>query len=150
MLCDYRTVQSYWGFESVISMISLEPRTVALWAALVTVVVTAAGQICLKHGVNIVQFCKAAQPAGCGIRESVWALASNPFVLGGIGLYGASTLLWIFVLSRLPLSQAYPFVGLSIVITSVVGAVWLGERLSPGQVAGILMVSAGVLLVVKA
>ncbi|TVS10676.1 MAG: hypothetical protein EA417_18755 [Gammaproteobacteria bacterium] len=133
-----------------IVMLSLEPRTVALWAALLTVTVTAVGQICLKHGVNLVQFYRVAQPAERAPWESVWALGTNPFVLGGIGLYGASTLLWIFVLSRLPLSQAYPFVGLSIVITSVFGALLLGERLSPGQVLGIVMVSAGVLLVVKA
>jgi len=131
-------------------MVAPDPRTVALWVALLTVTLTAAAQIFLKHGVNLVQFYRTAQPAAKGTWESLWVVATNPFVLGGIGLYGASTLLWIFVLSRLPLSQAYPFVGLSIVITSVIGALLLGERLTLLQMVGIVMVSIGVLLVVKA
>lgn len=123
-----------------------DTRLVSLTAALLTVCLTAAAQILLKHGINAVQFSRASKLT---IENEVYwiSLLKNPAILLGVSVYGGSTLLWLFVLSRMPLSQAYPFVGISIVITTVVGALMLGERLSVHQIIGVLLVCAGVWLV---
>ncbi len=53
--------------------------------------------------------------------EAVLAFSRNPGIIGGLALYGVGTLLWLNVLARTELSQAYPFVGLGFVITAVLG-----------------------------
>ena len=60
----------------------------------------------------------------------VRAVALNPGMFGGLALYGLGTVLWLGVLTRAELSQAYPFVGLSFVLTAVFGAVLFHDALS--------------------
>ena len=116
--------------------------------ALITVTITATAQTLLKYGVNVLNLQDSiSTDVEISLLSKISFLVFNPFILGGIGLYGVSSLLWIYVLSRLPLSRAYPFVGLSIVITSIVGALFLGERLVVTQIIGIVLVSIGVFLV---
>lgn len=42
-------------------------------------------------------------------RTDVLALMTSPYLIGGGVLYVAATLDWIWLLSRLELSQAYPY-----------------------------------------
>lgn len=127
-----------------------EVQTIPFLVALITVTITATAQIFLKYGTSSVQLRSGTRDEILSVWGTVAALAMNPFILGGVGLYGISAVLWVYVLSRLPLSQAYPFVGLSIVITSLVGGMLLGERLIVTQIIGIFMVSVGVLMVASA
>jgi drug/metabolite transporter (DMT)-like permease len=77
----------------------------------------------------------------------IQALAFSPGVIGGLALYGVGTLIWLNVLARTPLSVAYPFVGLSFVLTAVLGHLLFQESLSPVRVAGTALVVVGVVLV---
>jgi len=54
--------------------------------------------------------------------------------------------LWLWVLSRLDVSLAYPLVSLGFVVTLALGVVWLGEPLSWTRVAGCGLIVAGVWL----
>jgi drug/metabolite transporter (DMT)-like permease len=75
------------------------------------------------------------------------ALALSPGVIGGLAMYGVGTLAWLNVLARTPLSLAYPFVGLSFVVTGVMGYLLFQEAISLTRVLGTAMVIAGVALV---
>ena len=79
--------------------------------------------------------------------EMIRAVALNAGILGGLALYGLGTVLWLAVLSRAELSQAYPFVGLSFVLTAIFGAILFHEPLSPSRIAGIAAIVIGVYLV---
>lgn len=128
-----------------------ESNVIPLLMALLTVLVTAVAQLSLKHGVNVAQGRSALlDQLSDGSWHVLWNLATNPFLIAGFSLYAVSAILWIFVLSRLPLSQAYPFVGLSIVFTSIAGVVFLGEKIHVMQGVGILAVVVGVYLVASA
>jgi multidrug transporter EmrE-like cation transporter len=67
--------------------------------------------------------------------------------MGGLALYGIATVLWLGVLSRVELSQAYPFVGLSFVLAAVLGYFVFADAVSATRVAGIALIVAGVVLV---
>ena len=71
----------------------------------------------------------------------------RPGVLGGLVLYGISTLLWLMALKRLELSLAYPFVAVGIVLTSAAGSILFQETLSATRVGGIALICLGVSLV---
>lgn len=76
-----------------------------------------------------------------------WRIVRIPGVVIGLALYAASSLLWIFVLARTPLSYAYPFLGLSYVGVAVVSVAFLKERFSALQWIGLALVVAGVIAV---
>lgn len=88
----------------------------------------------------------SAAPAA-GAANALWAYATSPHILAGFALYGLGAVVWIFVLARLPLSVAYPFVGLGFIATMLLGGLVLGESLSAMRIAGTLMVAAGCVMV---
>ena len=95
---------------------------------------------------------------------SLWPLASGPaggldgfaapgvhllWLLLGLACYGASMLLWILVLTRLPLSAAYPLLSISYVLVYLVATsmpAW-GEVASVQRSGGIAFILLGVVLV---
>ena len=71
----------------------------------------------------------------------------NPYVLGGLTMYGLGAILWLLVLARLDVSMAYPFMGLGFILTMLLGFFLLGETISIMRVVGTLLVVAGVTLI---
>ena len=65
----------------------------------------------------------------------------------GIALYGGSFLLWLYILSKNPVSFAYPIaVGVTLTVT-VLGAYFvLGEKITVLQVCGIALMLVAVVL----
>ncbi len=69
----------------------------------------------------------------------------NIHLLGGIVVYGISTIFYIMVLSKFNLSVIYPIViGLTIFSATVSGAVLLGEKVIAIQWIGIGLMLAGI------
>ena len=69
----------------------------------------------------------------------------NIFLLGGICLYGLSTIFYILVLGKFNLSLAYPIViGLTIVATMIVGATILKEKITIFQWLGVGLLLSGI------
>jgi multidrug transporter EmrE-like cation transporter len=74
-------------------------------------------------------------------------LFRSPIFLAACLLYAISTVLWVALLNRYPLSQAYPLViTISILLTTAIGLFLFNEQLSIEKLLGLLLVSAGVLL----
>jgi multidrug transporter EmrE-like cation transporter len=112
------------------------PKLLALSLALACVLLSAAAQLAMKTGMS-------AAPQGS--HPYLHALGS-PWVWGGLAMYGLSAVAWLWVLSRLDVSLAYPLVSLGFVVTMAAGIWWLGEPLSWQRVAGGALIVCGVLL----
>ena len=66
-------------------------------------------------------------------------------MVGGVGAYGLSMLLYVVVLSKAKLTLAYPvIIGATVVATCLVSVRFLDERVEPLQWAGIGLVVAGI------
>ena len=74
-------------------------------------------------------------------------LAGNPSLWLALAAYGISVAVWIVGLSRLPVSQAYPFLSVGYVITALLAWLMFGEVVSLARWAGIALIIAGVVLV---
>ena len=118
---------------------------IILALALASICMSAVAQVLFKLGMSGVSV-RAALADGTA-PAIVRAVALNPGILGGLALYGLGTVFWLGVLSRAELSQAYPFVGLSFVLTAIFGAVLFHDALSPQRIAGIVAIVLGVWLV---
>lgn len=73
-------------------------------------------------------------------------ILSDPAFYMAITLYGASTLLWIWILSRVPLSQALPWTAASVILVPLLAVVVFDERVRPVFWLGAGLVVCGILL----
>ena len=114
---------------------------------LASVSMSALAQMVLKMGMSspaVVDALRDATP-----QRAVLTVATNPGVVGGLAVYFASAALWLLVLARLPVSAAYPFVGLGFVLTMLFGWYFLGETVGPTRIFGTVLVGAGVVLIAR-
>ena len=87
--------------------------------------------------------------AAVSVPGRLLRLGANPHVLGGLAVYGVSTVFWLIALRDIKLSVAYPMVSLSYVVV-VLGSQWLfGESINLFQKAGLVLIVGGVLLLMK-
>jgi|APDOM4702015191_1054821.scaffolds.fasta_scaffold299079_1 multidrug transporter EmrE-like cation transporter len=101
---------------------------------------TVISQLILKKGVTGF----ASAPAS-PIHLATMALTS-PYVLLSLALQGISFLLWVLVLSKSNLGYAFGFSGAFFYLILPLLSWWLyGERLSPIQWGGLMLISLGVL-----
>lgn len=105
----------------------------------------AVGQLLLKHGMTNV----AAAIAKDGGQLLVKA-ATSPWVIGGLLVFGVSALAWLTTLSRVPLSVAYPFNALGLLIVIGTSVVVLHERVTPLAWVGAALVAGGLVITVLA
>lgn len=73
----------------------------------------------------------------------------TPELYAGMTLYGLSMVVWLFVLSKVDVSFAYPFVGLGIIMTTLAGYFILAEPVNAARLAGCLIVAVGIVVVAK-
>ncbi len=83
------------------------------------------------------------------VSEMLRLLFHNYYLWSGILCYGVSMLFWLYVLSRMELSKAYPMVSLGYVITLLIGYFLLNEPLSYPKVIGIVLIVAGVCFIAR-
>jgi multidrug transporter EmrE-like cation transporter len=105
-----------------------------------SIFLSAAAQLSLK---------KAAVLSSIGADSVVAFLARvavSPFAWLGVLLFGSSLALWILVLAKLPVSKAYPFVAIGIVMTSMAGIAFYGEQISTFKLISIFLIAIGVSL----
>jgi multidrug transporter EmrE-like cation transporter len=123
----------------------MNARTLSL--ILLSVAITAVAQVILKRGMSVSGMHEAL---GMGWASATLAVASNAWVVAGLALYFLGAVIWLVVLNRVPVSFAYPFVGLGFVLTALLAWGLLGEGLSIARALGTLLVTLGVALIARA
>ena len=114
---------------------------------LLSVALSAAAQVALKAGMTSPA---VSQALASGISPiSLLQVAFNPLVLLGLACYGLSMVVWLGVLSRMPVSSAYPFVALAIVLTSVLGRILFHDAFTLPKIVGTLLIVSGVVVLAK-
>ena len=111
---------------------------------LVSVSLSAFAQIAMKHGMSSAQAQRAVAESHI---SGLSAIATNPYIILGFALYGLGAVLWLGVLAKIDVGQAYPFVGLGFLLTMLFGIAFLGESFSIARMAGTALIMAGVVLV---
>lgn len=106
----------------------------------VSILLTSGAQILLKAGTNALK----ALPAADGPLTFVLRVATQPFMIGGLVCYALSFGVWILVLSRLPVSVAYPMLALGYIVTAILGFALFGEQLGWVKITGVLIIILGV------
>jgi drug/metabolite transporter (DMT)-like permease len=83
---------------------------------------------------------------GLPLGEALLNLVQFPAFHAAIALYALSTLLWVWLLSRVTLTQAYPWVAAGVVIVPLLSAAVFGERVNVTYWLGTVLIVAGILI----
>lgn len=110
------------------------------------VALNAAAQLGLKSATHVTGRIEA-DPAS--LWSSAQQIALVPAFWLALFAYGASVVVWVVGLSRVPVSQAYPFLSLGYVVTALAAWAWLGETVTWHRLLGIGVIIAGVWLVAR-
>ena len=112
---------------------------------LASILLSSTAQIMLKMGMSNNSVLSAIQSGSANI--TIKAIATNIYVIVGLALYFASAAVWLFVLAKVDVSVAYPFVGLGFVLTMLLAYFVNGEVLSAAKIIGTLCIAIGVVIV---
>jgi multidrug transporter EmrE-like cation transporter len=122
----------------------VNPLTFSL--VLAGVLLNACAQLLLKAGTNRVgEFAfSLANLVPIGSK-----IALSPYIVGGLGCYVVSVVVWILALSRVPVSVAYPMLSIGYIVNALAAWALFGESLGAQKLVGIGFIVVGVFLVAR-
>ena len=74
---------------------------------------------------------------------------ANPYILIGLFMYVFGAAGWIFVLTRVEVSSAYPLISLGFVFTLIFGHLLYGEAVTMSKIAGTIIIMIGCALIAR-
>ncbi len=110
------------------------------------VLLNAVAQLLLKAGTRSIGHFEFSM---ANVRPIGVAVATNPYIFGGLTCYAISVVIWILALSRVEVSIAYPMLSLGYVVNAFFGWWLFGEAVTAMKMGGIGLIIVGVYLVAK-
>jgi drug/metabolite transporter (DMT)-like permease len=109
------------------------------WFAL-SVMCDVCGQLCFKIGADRL-------PSNRSVIGSARAVLSSSWLIAGLCVYAVEVIVWLKILSDVPLSIAFPIASLNFLGVTLASATILGERVGRPQWLGAWLVTIGVAIV---
>ena len=110
------------------------------------VMLNAVAQLLLKAGTRAIGHFEFT---AANIKPIGIAVATNPYIFGGLLCYAFSVVIWILALSRVEVTIAYPMLSLGYVVNAFFGWWLFGEAVTAMRMGGIGFIIIGVYLVAK-
>lgn len=98
----------------------------------------ASGQILFKSAANYINE---------HINEGILIAALSWQMLAAVTVYASATILWIYILTRIPLSVAYPFSLAGSAIVVIASSLIYSEPMTIKYIIGISMIFGGLILI---
>ena len=116
---EYKRLEAY---------VNVGYETIGIISVLISALLASAGQILYKVGVD----------------GNNWIA-----IIIALGIYGLSTVFYLYGLKTTPISVAYPLIATSYVIVTLAATKIFNEPLTSSKIAGILLILAGVTLIAR-
>lgn len=113
---------------------------------LFTVLTNAAAQLMLKQGMTTLS---AMEWAGGNPLLKTIGIVFHPWVFAGLATFVISMASHMFVLSKVELSFAYPFLSLAYVAVAVASWYFFSENLDASRLIGIGLIMAGTIFIAQ-
>jgi len=78
--------------------------------------------------------------------EIIFLLITSVPVIVGFSMAFISAVVWMFALSKLPLTHAYPFLATSFVLVAIAGHIIFLEQLSGVRIVGLVLIMIGIVI----
>lgn len=129
----------------VAANVSSNSSLISLVLVLISVGLATVGHFTLKVAMTRIGRIGSDQVSQIG--STIVKAAKEPLLWFGLFLFGISALFWLVVLSRVPLSVAYPFAGLSYIVIVVLDQFILNEHVPGLRWVGAAIVAVGIALI---
>lgn len=113
---------------------------------LTAILLAVCGQLLLKSGINILG------PLNFSLKNILFLISHifrNTYLLIGLLFYGVSLIFWLFALSKLKLSLAYPATSLMYVFIILASWLILKETINFYQILGLIIILIGLFLLFR-
>ena len=107
-----------------------------------SVLLNALAQILLKAGMK--QFGNIELKNNI-INTSI-SIALNPYIITGFISYGVSIILWLWVLSKVDVSLAYPFQALGYIVVTILAWLIFQEDITLTRIIALIFISIGLII----
>ena len=118
--------------------VTVAPATLSCLA--LTPILFSAGQVLFK----IAGLRHNARPG-----RSILGILTDPYLLLALAIYGVGTLVWVYVLSKMPLRQAYPAMAVTYLLVPLASLGIFGETITWSYWIGAGLVILGVLVMMS-
>jgi len=115
-----------------------------LLLVIVAVCFSAAGELCLKSGMDQIGILTFSN-----LWPTLGRIVTNARIVTGFASIGVGAVFWLAVLSRVNLSWAYPMLSLGYILVLLFSALVLREPVSALRWIGALVVVVGVFLITR-
>lgn len=112
---------------------------------LIGVLLNAGAQLLIKAGTTAL----GTLISPVGPIATIFRIVFQPYILGGLFAYVVSVAIWIVVLSKVPVSVAYPMLSIGYVVNAVAGYYLFGEALNWSKLVGIGIIIIGVYMIAR-
>ena len=80
----------------------------------------------------------------------IWTYLNDPWILSGYVAALLASIIWLFVVTKMPLVVAFPiYIGVTFVLVILGGALLLNESLSLARLVAAIMIMAGIVIGIK-
>ncbi|WP_455206799.1 EamA family transporter [Kaarinaea lacus] len=110
---------------------------------LFSITVSSTAHVLLKKGMSQQQSSVSELPS---VWDSVFNIATSPWVLVGMMLHVAALVIWLWALSRVDITFAYPFLAVGYVLVSLMAWLWLGETITLTRFFGMAVIIIGIII----
>ena len=80
------------------------------------------------------------------IMNTCISIAFNPYIISGFIAYGVSILLWLWVLSKVDVSLAYPFQALGYIVVTILAWIIFQENISYIRIIALVFITIGLII----
>jgi drug/metabolite transporter (DMT)-like permease len=87
---------------------------------------------------------------GKALGAALTIFIAQPVFYLALCIYGAGTLFWLWLLTRYPLTLAYPFAAIALIAVPLFDVVFFGARTNLSYWLGLAMIVTGVVVVTRA
>ncbi len=121
----------------------------SMFTLLMCVVLGATGQLLIKKGLMALKAASGTVLTLSGIAHNPVGVFLNPLIFFGFGAYGVSSLLWLTLSSKYPLSLIYPMISLGYVFVVMGSVVMFRDKTTVFTWIALALIVAGVSLLAK-
>jgi multidrug transporter EmrE-like cation transporter len=80
------------------------------------------------------------------IMNTCISIAFNPYIISGFIAYGVSILLWLWVLSKVDVSLAYPFQALGYIVVTILAWIIFQENINYIRIIALIFITIGLII----
>ena len=80
------------------------------------------------------------------VIQTFISIAINPYIISGFISYGISILLWLWVLSKVDVSYAYPFQALGYIVVTILAWLIFQENINLTRIIALIFITLGLII----